>query len=53
MKTVDIASPGGETAGTADLPDEVFDAQANVPLIHQVVVAQQAEIGRASCRERV
>jgi large subunit ribosomal protein L4 len=42
MKTVDIVSPGGETAGTADLPDEVFDAQANVPLIHQVVVAQQA-----------
>ena len=42
MKTVDIVSPGGDTAGTADLPDEVFDAQANVPLMHQVVVAQQA-----------
>jgi large subunit ribosomal protein L4 len=42
MKTVDIVSPGGDTAGTADLPDEIFDAQANVPLIHQVVVAQQA-----------
>jgi large subunit ribosomal protein L4 len=42
MKTVDILSPGADTAGTADLPDEVFDAQANVPLMHQVVVAQQA-----------
>jgi large subunit ribosomal protein L4 len=42
MKTVDIVAVGGDAAGTADLPDEVFDAQANVPLIHQVVVAQQA-----------
>ena len=25
-----------------DLPAEIFDAQANIPLIHQVVVAQQA-----------
>jgi large subunit ribosomal protein L4 len=42
MKTVDIVSLGGDAAGTAELPDEVFDAQANVPLMHQVVVAQQA-----------
>ena len=42
MKTVSIVSVGGETSGTAELPDEVFDAQANVPLMHQVVVAQQA-----------
>ena len=42
MKTVDIVSPGGDKAGTADLPAAVFDAQANVPLMHQVVVAQQA-----------
>jgi large subunit ribosomal protein L4 len=27
---------------TADLPAEIFDAKVNVPLIHQVVVAQQA-----------
>ncbi|HWF81162.1 MAG TPA: 50S ribosomal protein L4 [Streptosporangiaceae bacterium] len=26
----------------ADLPDDIFDARVNVPLIHQVVVAQQA-----------
>jgi large subunit ribosomal protein L4 len=26
----------------ADLPDDIFDAKVNVPLIHQVVVAQQA-----------
>jgi large subunit ribosomal protein L4 len=42
MRTLSIVSVSGETAGTVELPDEVFDVQANVPLIHQVVVAQQA-----------
>src|SRR5215469_16993419 len=27
---------------TAQLPAEIFDAKVNVPLIHQVVVAQEA-----------
>ena len=40
--TVDVLDPQGKKAGTADLPAEVFDAQTNVPLIHQVVVAQLA-----------
>ncbi|MFZ5850074.1 MAG: 50S ribosomal protein L4, partial [Actinomycetota bacterium] len=42
MSTVDVLSPAGEKAGTAELPAEVFDVQVNVPLIHQVVVAQLA-----------
>jgi large subunit ribosomal protein L4 len=42
MKTVSIVSASGEATGTAELPDEIFDVQTNVPLIHQVVVAQQA-----------
>jgi large subunit ribosomal protein L4 len=42
MRTVTIVSASGEASGTAELPDEIFDVQANVPLIHQVVVAQQA-----------
>ena len=29
-------------AATAQLPPEIFDAKVNVPLIHQVVVAQEA-----------
>ena len=29
-------------AGTAELPAELFDVTANIPLIHQVVVAQLA-----------
>lgn len=32
----------GSTSAKADLPAEMFDVQTNVPLIHQVVVAQQA-----------
>ncbi len=40
--TVDVLDPKGEKAGTTDLPAEVFDAPTNVPLIHQVVVAQLA-----------
>ncbi|WP_026316288.1 50S ribosomal protein L4 [Actinokineospora enzanensis] len=42
MTSVDIKAPGGKTEGSVDLPAEVFDVQANVPLMHQVVVAQLA-----------
>ncbi len=42
MSTVDVRTPEGATAGTAELPDALFDVSANVPLIHQVVVAQLA-----------
>lgn len=41
-QTVDVLDTAGKKAGTADLPAEVFDAQTNIPLIHQVVVAQLA-----------
>ena len=43
MPSIDIISPSGELSGSSfDLPDEVFDVQTNIPLIHQVVVAQLA-----------
>jgi large subunit ribosomal protein L4 len=42
MTTVDVLDPKGKKAGTTDLPADVFDVQTNVPLIHQVVVAQLA-----------
>jgi len=42
MTTVDVITPAGKADGTVDLPAEVFDVQTNVPLIHQVVVAQLA-----------
>jgi len=40
--TVDVLDATGETAGTALLPEELFGVQTNIPLIHQVVVAQLA-----------
>ena len=42
MTAVDIRTPAGAAAGTVELPAEIFDVQVNVPLIHQVVVAQLA-----------
>ncbi len=40
--SLDVLLPGGGTDGTVDLPGELFDAQSNIPLMHQVVVAQLA-----------
>ncbi|MFC7376006.1 50S ribosomal protein L4 [Brachybacterium sp. GCM10030267] len=40
--TVDVLDPAGTKSGTVELPASIFDVQTNVPLIHQVVVAQQA-----------
>jgi large subunit ribosomal protein L4 len=42
MTTIDVRTPSGETDGSVDLPAEIFDVQVNIPLIHQVVVAQLA-----------
>jgi large subunit ribosomal protein L4 len=42
VSTVDVITIGGATSGTVELPDEIFDAQANIPLMHQVVTAQLA-----------
>ena len=40
--TVDVLSPTGEKTGTVELPADYFGVQVNIPLIHQVVVAQLA-----------
>jgi len=52
--TVDIKSAEGKKVGSLDLPSELFDVQANVPLIHQVVVAQlaAARAGTAKAKNR-
>ncbi|MBW3085722.1 50S ribosomal protein L4 [Austwickia sp. TVS 96-490-7B] len=42
MTTIDILTAVGEKSGSIELPADIFDAQTNVPLIHQVVVAQLA-----------
>ena len=42
MTAVDVRTPAGTASGTVELPAEIFDVPVNVPLIHQVVVAQLA-----------
>jgi large subunit ribosomal protein L4 len=41
-RQVDVRTPAGESSGSVTLPGELFDANANVSLMHQVVVAQLA-----------
>jgi large subunit ribosomal protein L4 len=41
-RTVDVLDASGGKTGSAELPAHLFDVTANVPLIHQVVVAQLA-----------
>lgn len=41
-KTIDVLDAEGNASGSTELPGEIFDVAINVPLIHQVVVAQQA-----------
>ena len=52
--TVDVLDAQGKKTGTAELPSEVFDVAVNIPLIHQVVVAQRAAArqGTASTKTR-
>jgi large subunit ribosomal protein L4 len=42
MTSVNVLSPTSEETSTVELPDAIFAAQVNVPLMHQVVVAQRA-----------
>jgi large subunit ribosomal protein L4 len=42
VTTVDVVSPKGEKKGSVELPADIFDVQANIPLMHQVVTAQLA-----------
>lgn len=40
--TLDVLKADGTKAGSVDLPAVIFDVKTNIPLIHQVVVAQLA-----------
>ena len=50
--TVDIKNAEGKKVGSVDLPSDVFDVQANVPLIHQVVVAQLAAARQGTAKAK-
>ncbi len=42
-REIDLIGLDGTKAGTVELPGAIFDVQVNVPLIHQVVVAQRSD----------
>jgi large subunit ribosomal protein L4 len=42
VSTIDVLDLSGEKTGSVDLPENIFGAKVNIPLIHQVVVAQLA-----------
>jgi large subunit ribosomal protein L4 len=42
VSTVDLIGVEGTRTGSVELPDAIFDAQANIALMHQVVIAQLA-----------
>ena len=42
MSKYDIKNVEGQAAGQADLSDDVFGIEPNIPVIHQVVVCQDA-----------
>jgi large subunit ribosomal protein L4 len=42
VSSLTMLDPAGTEIARVDLPAEIFDAQVNVPLIHQVVVGQLA-----------
>lgn len=52
MTTVDVLTATGAKSGTVELPGEVFDVQVNIPLIHQVVVAQLAAARQGSAKTK-
>jgi large subunit ribosomal protein L4 len=39
---IDVHTPAGKKDGSVELPAELFDVEANIALMHQVVTAQQA-----------
>lgn len=42
MATVDVLNMKGDTVSQTELPDEIFNVPAKIPILHQVVKAQLA-----------
>jgi large subunit ribosomal protein L4 len=52
VSSVDVLNIEGDKAGSVDLPGHVFDVQANIPLMHQVVVAQLAAARQGTAKAK-
>ena len=51
-QTVEIRDAAGKATGSAELPAAIFDVPTNVPLIHQVVVAQLAAARQGTAKTK-
>ena len=52
MSSVDVINVEGAKAGSVELPGDIFDVQANIPLMHQVVVAQLAAARQGTAKAK-
>ena len=52
MSSVDVINAEGAKAGSVELPGDIFDVQANIPLMHQVVVAQLAAARQGTAKTK-
>jgi len=52
VSSVDVINAEGTKAGSVELPDDIFDVQANIPLMHQVVVAQLAAARQGTAKAK-
>jgi len=48
VTTVSVTTPSGKAGADVELPGEIFAAKVNIPLMHQVVVAQEAAARRGT-----
>ena len=51
-RQVDVRTPAGETSGSVTLPGDLFDTDANVSLMHQVVIAQLAAARQGTAKAK-
>jgi large subunit ribosomal protein L4 len=49
---IDVLDATGKKSGSVELPADIFDVQANIPLMHQVVVAQLAAARQGSAKAK-
>ena len=52
MTKIDVLTAAGKKDGSVELPESIFDVQVNVPLIHQVVVAQLAAARQGTAKTK-
>src|SRR5438270_6494394 len=50
--SVNVVAVDGTSTAVVELPDDVFNVQANIPLMHQVVVAQLAAARQGTAKAK-